>query len=194
MNEVLANALMDYPLTLEVAVFLVGAFLLLSHLLAVFRADGARSFVDRFPRSSGWGALLFTIAVAWFLAVVVYGDLGEMTEWRPKIVVGSVAAYAIMMRWQPEFLAIRAMGMLALLAANPLLQAAFLRPEVSRLALVGLVYVWITLGLFAIGMPYKFRRVASMLIQDPRLWRMASWSGVVYGAVLIAVGVSLVIG
>jgi hypothetical protein len=137
---------------------------------------------------------LFTLAVAWFLVAVVYGDLGEMTEWRPKIVVGSVAAYLIMMRWQPEFLSIRALGMLALLVANPLLQAAFLRPELSRLALVGLVYVWITLGLFAIGMPYKFRRVASLLIRDSRLWRLASWSGVVYGAVLIAVGVSLVMG
>ena len=104
-------------------------------------ADGAQSFVDRFPRSVGWGAALFTIAVAWFLVAVVYGDLGEMTEWRPKIVVGSVAAYLIMMRWQPEFLSIRALGMLALLVANPLLQAAFLRPELSRLALVGLVYV-----------------------------------------------------
>jgi hypothetical protein len=185
---------MDYPLTLEVAVFLVGSFLIASHLFAIFWYAGAQSFVDRFPRSSGWGAALFTIAVVWFLVAVVYGDLGEMTEWRPKIVVGSVAAYLIMMRWQPEFLSIRALGMLALLVANPLLQAAFLRPELSRLTLVVLVYVWITLGLFAIGMPYKFRQVASLLIRDSRLWRLASWSGVVYGAVLIAVGVSLVMG
>lgn len=183
---------MDYPLTLEVAVFLVGALLLLSHLFAVFRPVAAQSFIDRFPRSLGWGALLFTIAVAWFLVAVVYGDLGEMTEWRPKIVVGSVVAYAIMMRWQPEFLSIRAIGMLALLAANPLLQSAFLRPEVSRLALVGLVYVWITLGLFAIGMPYRFRSLASVMIRDGRLWRLAGWSGVAYGTLLIAVGVSLV--
>jgi hypothetical protein len=192
LSKDVAGLPMDYPLTLEVAVFLVGVFLVASHLLAALQPDGARSFVDRFPRSAGWGAGLFTVAVAWFLAAVVYGDLGEMTEWRPKIVVGSVAAYVIMMRWQPEFLAIRAVGMLALLAANPLLQAAFLRPEVSRLALVGLVYAWITLGLFAIGMPYKFRGLASILIRDLRVWRLAVWSGVAYGVVLIGVGVSLV--
>lgn len=182
---------MEYSLSLETALFCVGALLVLSHLLALIRGDSVKRFVDKFPRSQGWGALLFTTSVAWFLIAVIYGDLGEMTEWRPKIVVGSVAAWVIMLRWQPEFLSIRSLGMLALLAANPLLQAAFLRPEVSRLALVGLVYVWITLGLFAIGMPYKFRRWATLLISHNGLWRLASVSGVAYGAVLLAIGFSL---
>ena len=36
-----------------------------------------------------------------------------------------------------------ALGMIALLAAEPILEAAFLRPETSRLLVVVLAYVWI---------------------------------------------------
>ena len=37
---------MDYPLTLEVAVFLVGSFLVASHLFALLRAAGPQPFVE----------------------------------------------------------------------------------------------------------------------------------------------------
>ena len=52
-----------------------------------------------------------------------------------------------MLRFVDEFLAVRALGILCLLAAEPLLDAAFLRPETSRLLVTVLAYLMIVAGL-----------------------------------------------
>ena len=48
-------------------------------------------------------------------------------------------------------------GILCLLAAEPLLEAAFLRPETSRLLVTMLAYLMIVVGLFWVTMPYLLR-------------------------------------
>jgi len=88
-------------------------------------------------------------------------------------------------RYVPEFLAVRALGMLVLLAAEPLLEAAWLRPEMSRLLLVTLVYVWICFALFWIGMPYTLRDQIDWLLRTPARLKYACSAGIAYGAVLL---------
>jgi hypothetical protein len=75
--------------------------------------------------------------------------------------------------------------MLVLLAAEPLLEAAWLRPEVSRLLLVTLVYVWITFALFWIGMPYTLRDQIDWVLRVPARWKIGCFAGIAYGAALL---------
>ena len=58
--------------------------------------------------------------------------------------------YGLVLRFVGEFLAVRALGILCLLAAEPLLDAAFLRYEPSRLLLTVLAYLLILAG-FILG-------------------------------------------
>ena len=88
----------------------------------------------------------------------------------------------------PDFLAVRALGMLALLVAEPLLEAAFLREEQVRLLLVVLVYVWIIAGMFWVGMPYTLRDQISWVSATEKRWRAAAFAGLAYGALLCAGG------
>ena len=74
-----------------------------------------------------------------------------------------------------EFLAARALGILFLLAAEPLLNAAFFRTESSRLLVTVFAYLLIVIGLFWVTMPYLLRdqinwsaRTQWSLAHDPR--------------------------
>src|SRR5260370_42036867 len=63
---------------------------------------------------------------------------------------------------------------MALLAAEPMLSAAFLRPEIARLFVVILAYVWLTLGLFWVGMPYLLRDQITWLTESANRFKAAA--------------------
>jgi hypothetical protein len=110
---------------------------------------------------------------------------------RGKFLLFTAAAYVLTLRFGMEFLSVRALGMLLLLVAEPLLESAWLRPETGRLFLVGLVYLWIVCGLFFIGTPYILRDLISWVSASTLRWKAASMAGIVYGAILIGVRTSI---
>ena len=81
--------------------------------------------------------------------------------------------------------------MLALLAAEPVLSAAFLRPEIARLLLVILAYVWLTLGLFWVGMPYILRDQIHWITRTGSRFRALTLAGLVYGFVVLICAVTI---
>jgi hypothetical protein len=84
-----------------------------------------------------------------------------------------------------EFLAVRALGVFLLLAAQPLLDAAFLHEQTSRLLLTLLAYVWIVAGLFYVGMPFLLRDQISWVSGNTGRWKAAAGAGAAYGGLLL---------
>jgi hypothetical protein len=72
-----------------------------------------------------------------------------------------------------------------LLAAGPVLAAAFLQPQTSRLLLPILAYAWIFAGMFFVGMPFLLRDAITWVTATDARWRLAVWSGIVYGVALL---------
>jgi len=62
---------------------------------------------------------------------------------------------------------VRALGALLLLVAGPVLTAAFLQPQASRLLLPILAYAWIIVGMYFIGMPFLMRNWTSWIVAKP---------------------------
>lgn len=186
-TPVLLVSLMIYSLSLENALLAVGLLLLASHLVALFFEQTLRPILHAFPRSAVAGNLLFCVAAVYFGALVALTDLGEFTAMRPKFLAVTAIACLLTLRFVQEFLAVRALGMLVLLVAEPLLEAAWMRPESGRLFLVGLVYVWIVGGLFCIGMPYLLRDAIAWVTASGWRWKTAVWAGIGYGLLLLGV-------
>jgi hypothetical protein len=182
---------MIYSLNLENALLIVGVLLVLCHLPALFAEAAIKRWLLGFPRSGNIGSVLFTLAAAWFMGLVAYTDLGEFTSMRRNFLLATTAGYILGLRHMREFLAVRSLGMLALLAAEPLLEAAWMRPELSRLWLVSLVFVWIVGGLFCVGMPYLLRDAITWLNAAQWRWKAAAWMGVGYGILLLGVRFTL---
>ena len=176
---------MIYPLKLEYALYLVGLALIFSHSWAFFKPEETKRWLQALPRDKALGVFFVTIAAAWFYWLVKSMDVGEFSTWRERVLYAIPVIWFLTWYFVDEFLAVRGLGMLVLLGAEPLLESAFLRPETSRLFLVTLVYVWIAFSLFWIGMPFTLRDQIAWLTRSPQRWRLATFGGLAYGVVLL---------
>lgn len=176
---------MIYTLKLETALILTGLWLLAIHALALVKRAAVQDWLRALPRSKALGTVLLAAVTLWSWWLINTIDLGEFSNWRDRLKVLIPVAAVLTWLYADEFLAARSLGMLVLLAAEPLLEAAFLRPEITRLFLVTLVYVWIVFALFWIGMPYTLRDQINWLIASEKRWRAAAFAGLAYGALLV---------
>ena len=182
---------MTYSLKLETAFVLVGVLLIALTGLALSKGAAAQNWLRRFPRSKSWGFGLLSAAAVWFFLLVLKMDLGEFTNWRPTVLVATPIAWRLTWKYVEEFLAVRALGMLVLLAAEPLLEAAYLRPESAAQFLRAWVYVWIVFAMFWVGTPYTLRDQIGWLTKGESRWRAATLFGLAYGALLLGLTLTL---
>ncbi len=180
---------MIYPFALKSVGLVVGGLLIVTHLLALLRRDDMRISLREFPRSRAAGTVLIILAVVWSFLLVWHVDLGEFSHLRRLLLGAFVTGGFLAWRYMEEFLAVRALGMLALLAAEPLLEAAFLRPETSRLLLVVLAYAWVVAGIFWVGMPWTLRDQITWVTKTPQRFLAAGIGGLLYGAAILACAV-----
>jgi hypothetical protein len=180
-----------YDLSLHTVGLVVGFLLLAIHLIALVRPEQTKSWLVQLPRSKPLGIGLLAVDSVWAFWLVSNMDLGEFSQYRTWLQIGVPIAFVLTMIFVDEFLAVRALGMLALLAAEPVLSAAFLRPEIARLLLVILAYVWLTLGLFWVGMPYVLRDQIRWVTQTGPRFRALTLAGLVYGVAVLVCAVAV---
>jgi hypothetical protein len=176
---------MIYQLSLQTTGLAAGALLMLSHALGLIKPAAAIDFARAFPRSRLAGTVLLLLAVVWSFVLVSDIDLGEFSRLRSVMLVGIVAGAVLSWIYVEEFLSVRALGMLLLLAAEPLLESCMLRSEPSRLLLVILAYAWVIAGLFFVGMPYLLRDAVKIVTAQKQIWLMAAFGGLLYGTALL---------
>ena len=148
---------MIYHLSLQTAGFLAGFFLLLIGVPGVIIPDYSRSLAKRLPRSRVAGFLILTVDLFWALWLLATMEMGEFQSFRRPLLIILPIGFFLVLRFVDEFLAVRALGILFLLAAEPLLDAAFFRVESTRLFVTTLAYLLIVIGLFWVTMPYLLR-------------------------------------
>lgn len=182
---------MIYSLSLRSAGLIVGLLLVVVHLIALLHAKGARQLLRLFPRSRAAGMVLLTVDAVWAFLLIAEMDLGEFTSWRHVFLIAIVAGYILTVFYVEEFLAVRALGILLLLAAEPLLEAAFLHPQASRFLLTVLAYAWATAGLFWVGIPYLLRDQIGWVSGSEKRWRAAAFGGLLYGAAVLVCALTL---
>jgi hypothetical protein len=181
---------MEYPphiyhFSLQTAALVIGLFLVATHLYALLRPKTTQQWLLGVPRSSGFGRALFIIDAVWCYWLASTMDLGEFSGFRSWLLVAIPVLAILTLMFVDEFLAARALGIFALLVAEPILSAAFLRPEIARLLLVILAYVWLTVGMFWVGKPYLLRDQITWITRNALRWRVAALGGVIYGAVIL---------
>jgi hypothetical protein len=177
---------MVYPdLSLGATGLIVALLLIIGHAAALAKAGPVQAALRTFPRSRFWGVALMIAAGLWGLLLVTFMDLGEFSSFRRVAQVVVIAATILMAMHVEEFLAVRALGMLLLLAAEPLVEASFLKPQASRLLLVALAYAWVLAGLCWVGMPYLLRDQVAWVTRTVARWRSACVAGMLWGAALL---------
>jgi len=178
---------MIYPFSLQQVGILLGILLIAGHLFALLKPEVSQAALKSFPRSRAAGLVLMICAGIWSFLLVNTIDLGEFAPARTTILIAIAVGTFLACIYMPEFLSVRALGMITMLAAEPLLGASFLRPEISRLLVVVLAYIWIFAGLFWVGMPWLLRDQINWVIVNAHRFRVAAIGGLAYGtAILLA--------
>ena len=182
---------MIYHLSLQTTGIAAGLLLIFTHAFALFRPEQAVAWAKAFPRSRGAATVLVAVAAVWSFLLVQSIDLGEFSPLRNIMLMAIVAGSILSWIYVPEFLAVRALGMLLLLAAEPLLESAVLRNETSRLLLVVLAYAWVIAGLFYVGMPYLLRDAIQWVTADRNRLKFGAIAGAVYGLALVVCALAI---
>lgn len=177
-------------LSMKTTGVVVGIALLAAHLWAWRNAAAAKAFLKAFPRHYGWGVVLLSLGFVWGMLCLRYMDMGEFFFLRKWFLMLVPVGFVLVLLLVKEFLAVRALGSLMLLAAGPVLASAFLQPQITRLLLPILAYVWILAGMFLVGMPFLMRDAVTWLLAREGRWNLAVWSGILYGALLLVLAVT----
>lgn len=170
---------------------LLAAWLIGAHSVMLLKPAASQHFLKKFPRNQLAGQILLGVGLLWFwLLVAPEGmgpfsslamDLGEFNKAKGilRILVPvSLVAVVISVR---DFLAVRALGLVGLMVASPLLEAAFLKDPPSRLLVPLYAYALLTASMFWVGMPYLFRDAVTWATENAKRWNLLAILGLGYG-------------
>lgn len=174
---------------------ILGFALIAVHVFMLARPQLAQGFLKSFPRNAVLGQILLGLGLAWFWLLVAPAsmgtlgalamDLGEFNNAKPLLRILIPITMALVVISVRDFLAVRALGVLGLLAAAPLLESAFLKDPITRLLVPIYAYGLLTASLFWVGMPYLFRDAVNWVTAESKRWNAMVLGGLAYGVALV---------
>jgi len=181
---------MIYHLSLQTVGLIAGTLLILFSLPGILKPSLVQNWARRLPRSRMAGIVLLTGALAWSFWLLATMEMGEFSSFRRPLLIALPIGYLLVLRFVDEFLAVRALGILCLFAAEPLLDAAFFRYETSRLIVTVFAYVLVIAGLLWVTMPYLLRDQINWGSRSNTRWRFVHGIALLYGIVVLALAVT----
>lgn len=168
------------------AIWLIGL-----HALMLAKPAAVQAFLKKFPRDQAMGQILLGIGLAWFwLLIAPEGlgklsaltmDLGEFNGAKRLLQILVPISLILVCMSVRDFLAVRALGVVGLMVAAPLLYSAFQKDPQSRLLVPIYAYSMLTASLFFVGMPYLLRDAITWVTADQKRWTLCSLAGLAYG-------------
>ncbi|MFT3990183.1 MAG: hypothetical protein QM680_02115 [Luteolibacter sp.] len=183
----------------HLSLFTVGivlaVWLIASHAFMLLSPAAAQDFLKKFPRNQQLGQILLGIGLAWFWLLIAPStlgplssltmDLGEFNGAKPILQILVPISFVLVSMSVRDFLAVRALGLVGLMTAAPLLAAAFLKDPPSRLLVPVYAYALLTASLFFVGMPYLFRDAVTWVTAKRSRWTASSLAGLGYGVAVL---------
>ena len=180
---------MTYFVSLKITAIIIGLLCVLAHLPFALAPLRFTPLARGLPRNYPLGVVLMLSATLWFVTLTGMMDLGEISEWRVRLMAVWAVAGALVVIFVPAFLAARGLGCLLLLGAAVVLDAAFLATTPWRYVMTLLAYYWVIAGMVLVYSPHLWRDAIQFVTATPQRFRLFSWPGVVFGVLLIALGV-----
>ena len=181
---------MIYHFSLHAVGLVAGAILILLGLPGLFQPRAVQGFAKKLPRSLLAGVILLTFDLIWSFWLLSTMEMGEFASFRKPLLIILPVGYLLVLRFLDELLAVRALGVLCLLAAEPLLDAAFFRYEQSRLVVTVFAYLLVIVGLFWVTMPYLLRDQINWSARSDGRWRFLHGIAIAYGVLTIALAIT----
>jgi len=173
-------------MSLFLATLLPGLFLALLGAILLWNNSLVGSTARALPRSNRAAWLFFGAGAAWFIWRCAQLNESDLIFFKTPgpVMIGFGVLALLAFIYTPDFLAVRGLCVLMLLAAEPLLYAAYMEYQhPQRLLMVTAVYAGLGLALYLAAAPYRLRDFLEWLFQRPARVRLA-------GAILLSYGLA----
>jgi hypothetical protein len=173
-------------MSLFLATLLPGLFLALLGALLVWNDPRVHSTAKALPRSQNATWLFFGAGSAWFLWRLSKLSEADLIFFQTPVPVmvgfGVLAVLAFV--YTPDFLAVRGLCILMLLAGEPMLYAGYMNFAHWQINLYKIaIYIGFALALYLAAAPYRLRDFFDWLFRQPSRARLL-------GAILLAYGLA----
>ncbi len=182
-------------LPLQPTGIVVAALLIIFHLWMILKSPSAMAFLKKFPRNYKAGKIIMGIGMTWFWLLIIPDkfffkspiamDLQDFNSLKTIMALGvPLIAYLIITECK-EFLAVRGLGLVLLMAAAPMLGAAWQEPHTFKILLPLYAYAMVTKALFMVGMPYLTRDLITWATANPGRFKSLGVAGLAYGIAML---------
>jgi hypothetical protein len=168
-------------MSLFLAILSVGIALFVLGLVLVADTSALRAALKAFPRSKAASYVLFGGAAAWFLTRVAVLSEADFGQYRNALFIGFALVALLSFFYVAEFLAVRGLAALILLAAGPLLYAGYGSYGIALVYKVA-VYLALTAALWLGAQPWRMRDWITWLHRMPGRARIVGAVFAVAGA------------
>ncbi len=174
-------------MTLYAATLSAAVLLLAFGLAFLWSGPAMERAVTDFPRSRPAAVVFFGAATLWYLQVLSQLGPADFGDYRQILIVVFAAVGLGAFFVAKDFLAVRGLAVLALLAARPALDASmvYTPPPDSRVVLNLFVYIVIVLAIIMGASPYHARDLLGWLFARRARARALGALCAVYGVVLV---------
>ncbi len=175
-------------MTLFSATLVCGLVLLTIGGLFLAGSPAIVSALKALPRSRLATIILFGAATVWFLSKVWTLSEADFGEYRKILFVAFGVVAIASFFCVPDFLAVRGLAALMLLAAMPLLDAAYMQYNLpQRLFMVTAVFVGIIGAIYLGAVPFRLRDFLGWVFNRPVRSRVFGGTLAVYGLLLAVI-------
>lgn len=175
-------------MSLFLATLLPGLFLLAVGGPLLFQSSRFAASMQALPRSMTAAVLFFGTGAIWFLWNVLHLSPADFGDYRVWLAIGFAAIAVLAFKCVPDFLAVRGLCVLMLLAASPLLMAGYMIYEPWTIYLYKIaVYLGIVLAIWLGASPFRLRDFFEWLFARPGRSRGFGAALTAYGVVLAVV-------
>lgn len=181
---------------LATASLIIGAVISAANVPGLVAPEKFAAWLRSFPRNKQIGAVLMILNTLWAGWIVFTGNYSDFWIFPEHVIRTSVFFLAPMfcfavIRYADQYLAARGLGILLILAARPLLAAAFVEDSPSRYVITILAYVWVIMGIVFVAAPHRCRDAISWNIRTIARLRLLSWIRLAFGLALIFLAVAV---
>ncbi|HRE80731.1 MAG TPA: hypothetical protein PLN52_06765 [Opitutaceae bacterium] len=175
-------------MSLTLATLLPGLVLLVLGVLFLIGNSAIVSAFKAMPRSKAATVIFFGGATAWFLLNLSTLSEADFGEYRRILMIAFALIALGAFVYVPDFLAVRGLAALMLLAAMPLLDAAYMEYDhPQRLFMVSAVFLGIAAAIYLGASPYRLRDFFGWLFTTPTRARALGGFLAGYGLLLAVV-------
>lgn len=175
------------------AVYLIGA-----HVFMLLKPEFCKGWLNKLPRHFPAGLVTMGIGLAWFWLLLAPSqldifpflsglsrNLAEFNAVKPALRLVVPLVFIGLALYAREFLFVRGLGVILLMAVGPLLQASIFSEQPFKFVVPLIAYAMLTKGLFFVGMPYLFRDLAKWATATNARWNALVLGGLGYGILVL---------